>query len=61
VLSQPQVTSAVVSLQTEELVRQNRALLADEPFPAETLELLGTRHRWTRNFFEHLYWQDAER
>jgi len=61
VLSQPQVTSAIVSMQTEELVRQNMALAEAEPFPQETLELLGTRHRWTRNFFEHLYWQDAGR
>jgi len=42
-------------------VRQNMALAEAEPFPQETLELLGTRHRWTRNFFEHLYWQDAGR
>ena len=34
VLSQPQVTSAIVSMQTEDLVRQNMALLDDEPFPA---------------------------
>jgi len=61
VLSQPQVTSAIVSMQTEELVRQNMALLEEEPLTDGTLELLGTRHRWTRNFFEHLYWQDAGR
>ena len=59
VLSQPQVTSAIVSMQTEDLVRQNMALLDDEPFPRDVLDRLGTRHRWTRNFFEHLYWQDG--
>jgi methylglyoxal reductase len=58
VLSQPQVTSAIVSMQTEELVRMNMALLDVEPLPREVLEILGTRHRWTRNFFERLYWQD---
>jgi methylglyoxal reductase len=56
VLSQPQVTSAIVSMQTEELVRMNMALLHEEPLPHEVLEILGTRHRWTRNFFERLYW-----
>jgi methylglyoxal reductase len=58
VLSQPQVTSAIVSMQTEELVRMNMALLDVEPLPREVLEILGTRHRWTRNFFERLYWED---
>jgi methylglyoxal reductase len=59
VLSQPRVTSAIVSMQTEQLVRQNMALLQREPFGREVLERLGTRHRWTRNFFERLYWEDA--
>jgi methylglyoxal reductase len=58
VLSQPQVTSAIVSMQTEDLVRQNMALLNEEPLPHEVVERLGARHRWTRNFFEHLYRQD---
>jgi methylglyoxal reductase len=58
VLSQPRVTSAIVSMQTEDLVRRNMALLHEEPLPHEVLDILGTRHRWTRNFFERLYWED---
>jgi aryl-alcohol dehydrogenase-like predicted oxidoreductase len=56
VVSQPQVTSAIVSMQTEELVRMNMALLHQEPLADDVLAILGTRHRWTRNFFERLYW-----
>ncbi len=58
VLSQPQVTSAIVSMQTEDLVRENMALLNEEPLPRGVVDRLATRHRWTRNFFEHLYRQD---
>jgi aryl-alcohol dehydrogenase-like predicted oxidoreductase len=58
VLSQPRVTSAIVSMQTEDLVRRNMALLHEEPLPQDVLDTFGTRHRWTRNFFERLYWED---
>jgi methylglyoxal reductase len=57
VLSQAAVTSAIVSMQTEDLVRQNMALARAQPFAADVLDVLATRHRWTRNFFERLYWE----
>ena len=58
VLAQPLVTSAIVSMQTEELVRMNMALLRAQPFPQDVLDVLGTRYRWSRNFFERLYFQE---
>jgi aryl-alcohol dehydrogenase-like predicted oxidoreductase len=58
VLSQPRVTSGIASMQTEDRVRRNMALLHEEPLPQDVLDILGTRHRWTRNFFERLYWED---
>ena len=45
-------------MQTEDLVRENMALLNEEPLPRDVVDRLATRHRWTRNFFEHLYRQE---
>jgi aryl-alcohol dehydrogenase-like predicted oxidoreductase len=58
-LSQPQVTSAIVSMQTEELVRANMALADAEPLPADVLDRLGTLHRWTRIFAERYYFDQG--
>jgi aryl-alcohol dehydrogenase-like predicted oxidoreductase len=58
-LSQPQVTAAIVSMQTEQLVRANMALAALEPLPADVLDRLGTRHRWTRIFAERYYFDQG--
>jgi methylglyoxal reductase len=58
-LSQPQVASAVVSMQTEELVRANMALARAEPLAADVLDRLGTRHRWTRIFAERYYFDQG--
>jgi hypothetical protein len=33
------------------------ALARLQPFAADVLDVLATRHRWTRNFFERLYWE----
>jgi methylglyoxal reductase len=58
VLSRPEITVAVTSMQTRELVEKNVAAAAVGPLDIELVDALATRHRWTRNFFDPLYWAD---
>jgi methylglyoxal reductase len=56
VASQAGVTTAIVSMPDEWLVRENVKAFQDESLPAEVVDELRTRHRWVRNFFTPLYW-----
>ena len=51
VLSQPQVTCAIVSMQTEDLVRENMALLNEEPLPHDVVDRLAPRDTGGRETF----------
>lgn len=52
------VTTAIVSMHEEAHVVENMRAVNEGPLPAELFEELSTRHRWVRNFFEQLYWDD---
>lgn len=60
VLSRPEIGVAVVSMQQRDLVEMNVAAASRGPLEKSLVEILTTRHRWARNFFEPLYWADED-
>lgn len=59
VLGHPGVTTAIVSMPSERLVRLNLVAAAKPALEPSTLDRLWTRHRWVRNFFDADYWADV--
>jgi methylglyoxal reductase len=57
VAGQPGVTTVIVSMASEQLVRENLATFAEPPLPSDVVDELRTRHRWVRNFFTPAYWR----
>jgi methylglyoxal reductase len=59
VLGHPAITTAILSMPSDQLVKLNVQAAVQPPLPADVLDRLWTRHRWVRNFFEADYWSDA--
>ena len=58
VLAQSNVTTAIVSMPTPDLVAANVGAVGEPVLDQKDAHRLVTRHRWVRNFFEPVYWSD---
>lgn len=55
-LSQPGITSALISMHIEKFANENIAVIDEPPLPESVFQEIRMHHRWMKNLFNKEYW-----